>query len=54
MNSKKKATAKKNDPLAFTKQELDRMAKKAEAEMKRLGFKNIDDYTAYIDKKRGY
>lgn len=43
-NSAKKTNTRKNEPSA----------ENTFKEMKRLGFKTLDEYVAYIDKKRGY
>lgn len=53
-STSKKATTKKSASLALTKTEGAALAKKAEAEAKKRGFKSVDEYIAYIDKKRGY
>lgn len=37
-----------------TKKESDMAVKRAEADMKRHGFKTVEELTAYYDKKRGY
>ena len=47
----KKTTKSSNVP---TEAEKAKMAKNAEANMKKLGIKTVDEYIAYIDKKRGY
>lgn len=37
-----------------TKKEHDAAVKRAEADMKKHGFKTVEELTAYYDKKRGY
>lgn len=52
-NTAKKTTVKKSS-LTLSQKETKDLASKAQKEMKRLGFKTIEEYIAYIDKKRGY
>lgn len=37
-----------------TKQQKDAAVKSAQADMKKHGFKTVDELTAYYDSKRGY
>lgn len=53
-----KKTAKKATPqagsLALSEKERTALRKSAEADMKKHGFKTVEELTAYYDKKRGY
>lgn len=49
----KKTTTKKSS-IAFSQKEREKLAADGMKEMKRLGFKTVEEYIAYIDKKRGY
>ena len=40
--------------LSVSDKEISRMAKSAEADMKKHGFKTVDELVAYYDSKRGY
>ena len=40
--------------LALSEKERAALRKSAEADMKRHGFKTVEELTAYYDKKRGY
>ena len=40
--------------LTLTDKERAALRKSAEAEMKKRGFKTVEELTAYYDKKRGY
>lgn len=54
--SKKKSIKdlKKTPSYIPTKKEEAAAVKEVEADMKRLGFKTLEEYIDYIDKKRGY
>lgn len=52
-----KKTAKKpsgDSPLKLSEKELNALIKRAEADMKKHGFKSVDELTDYYDGKRGY
>lgn len=40
--------------LRFTEKEIAALNKRATAEMKKHGFKTVEEYEAYVDSKRGY
>ena len=50
----KKPTSKVTPSYVPTKKESDAAVKRAQADMKKHGFKTVDELTAYYDKKRGY
>lgn len=54
--SKKKSIKdlKKTPSYIPTKKEVEARARATTLEMKRLGFKTLEEYIDYIDKKRGY
>lgn len=49
-----KPTKKPAGGLALSDKERAALRKGAEADMKRHGFKTVEELTAYYDKKRGY
>lgn len=53
-NKKNIKNSKKTPSYIPTKKEEAAAVKEVEADMKRLGFKTLKEYIAYIDKKRGY
>lgn len=50
----KKAKAKQSGGLTLSDKERAALRKGAEADMKKHGFKTVDELTNYYDKKRGY
>lgn len=55
-NKTTKATSgtKKKSTSPISQKESQALARAAEKEMKRLGFKTLEEYIEYIDNKRGY
>lgn len=51
---KKPASKTTNGGLKLTEKERAALRKSAEADMKKHGFKTVDELTAHYDKKRGY
>lgn len=49
-----KPAKKPSGGLALSDKERAALRKSAEADMKRHGFKTVEELTAYYDKKRGY
>ena len=49
-----KSAPKMSKGLMVSDKERAVLRKSAEADMKRLGFKSVEELTAYYDKKRGY
>lgn len=40
--------------LTISNQELSKLAKSAQADMKKYGFKTVEELTSFYDSKRGY
>ena len=49
-----KQTKKASGGVKVSEKERAALRKSAEADMKKHGFKTVDELTAYYDKKRGY
>ena len=54
MPAKKASKKTTKSSLAVSDKEMSKMAKSAQADMKKHGFKTVDELTAYYDSKRGY
>ena len=53
-NTPNKANKKPSGGLALSDKERAALRKNAEADMKKHGFKTVEELTAYYDEKRGY
>lgn len=52
--STKQSNKKKSSGITVTEKEKAAWARQAEADMKKHGFKTVDELIAYYDSKRGY
>lgn len=52
--AKKPSSKAANGSLKLTEKERAALRKSAEADMKKHGFKTVEELTAYYDSKRGY
>ena len=54
MPAKKRTYSRKTPAYVPTKKEADAATKRAQADMKKHGFKTVEELEAYYDSKRGY